>query len=68
MLNLCKELPLVTELGSVVSGCKAKLVPSYMGKWHKLIGNNPWVAERIVALSPAYMKMNLVKMLFACEE
>ena len=29
-----------------------------MGKWHKLIGNNSWVVERIVALSPAYMKPN----------
>ncbi|GLJ45923.1 hypothetical protein SUGI_0966870 [Cryptomeria japonica] len=58
MHSLCKELPVVSDLGSIVSSCKAKLVPASMGKWHKLTGGNPWAAEGIVALSPAYMKAN----------
>ncbi|GLJ45912.1 hypothetical protein SUGI_0966720 [Cryptomeria japonica] len=58
MIFLCKELPAVSDSGSIVSGCKAKLVPASMGKWHKLIGDNPWAAEGIVALSPVYMKAN----------
>ncbi|GLJ45914.1 hypothetical protein SUGI_0966750 [Cryptomeria japonica] len=58
MLTLCKELPVVSELESIVSSCKAKLVPASMGKWHKLMGDNPWAGEGIVALSPAYMKAN----------
>ncbi|GLJ45922.1 hypothetical protein SUGI_0966860 [Cryptomeria japonica] len=60
MLTLCKELPLVNSSGSIIlaSSCKAKLVPASMGEWHKLIGDNPWAAQGIVALSPAYMKAN----------
>ena len=52
---VCSKLPILSESRSIVSNVQTKLVPTAIGKWEKLMGNNQWAMQEAIILSTDYL-------------